>query len=129
LAIGALMRSLGSAQDHRIASAIRHPIGVESSPGDRETGFRRAKVPPSFHVELFASNLRDLRTVRVAPRDLWCSNNERDDLGDDLVPDLITRGRDGAFYGWPWYIWAPTKIHDIGANGQTSRKRSQCPTC
>src|SRR5262249_57569584 len=35
--------------------------------------------------------------------DLWCANNERDDLGDDLVPDFITRVRDGAFYGWPWY--------------------------
>jgi glucose/arabinose dehydrogenase len=35
--------------------------------------------------------------------DLWCSTNERDGLGDDLVPDYITRVREGAFYGWPWY--------------------------
>ena len=29
--------------------------------------------------------------------------NERDGLGDDLVPDYITRVREGAFYGWPWF--------------------------
>jgi glucose/arabinose dehydrogenase len=29
--------------------------------------------------------------------------NERDDLGDNLVPDYITRVRDGGFYGWPWF--------------------------
>ena len=35
--------------------------------------------------------------------ELWCSVNERDGLGDDLVPDYITRVRPGGFYGWPWY--------------------------
>ena len=34
---------------------------------------------------------------------LWCSTNERDGLGDNLPPDYITRVREGAFYGWPWY--------------------------
>jgi glucose/arabinose dehydrogenase len=34
---------------------------------------------------------------------LWCSTNERDMLGDDLVPDYITRVKAGGFYGWPWY--------------------------
>jgi len=34
---------------------------------------------------------------------LWTSTNERDDLGDDLVPDYITRVKEGGFYGWPWY--------------------------
>jgi glucose/arabinose dehydrogenase len=35
--------------------------------------------------------------------DLWCSTNERDGLGDNLPPDYLTRVREGAFYGWPWY--------------------------
>ena len=35
--------------------------------------------------------------------DLWVSTNERDGLGDDLVPDYITRVKEGGFYGWPWY--------------------------
>jgi glucose/arabinose dehydrogenase len=70
---------------------------------------------------VFASGLRNCVGLALHPLtgDLWCSNNERDDLGDDLVPDFITRVRDGAFYGWPWYYWAPTKIRDIGANGET----------
>ena len=34
---------------------------------------------------------------------LWCTTNERDMLGDDLVPDYSTRVQDGGFYGWPWY--------------------------
>jgi hypothetical protein len=34
---------------------------------------------------------------------LWCSTNERDGLGDNLPPDYMTRVREGAFYGWPWY--------------------------
>ena len=29
--------------------------------------------------------------------------NERDNLGDNLVPDYITHVQDGGFYGWPWY--------------------------
>jgi glucose/arabinose dehydrogenase len=33
---------------------------------------------------------------------LWTSVNERDHLGDDLVPDFITSVRDGGFYGWPY---------------------------
>jgi len=40
--------------------------------------------------------------------ELWCSTNERDGLGDNVPPDYITRVREGAFYGWPWYY--------IGAN-------------
>jgi glucose/arabinose dehydrogenase len=35
--------------------------------------------------------------------DVWCTNNERDTLGDNLPPDYVTPVRQGAFYGWPWY--------------------------
>lgn len=35
--------------------------------------------------------------------DLWVSTNERDGLGDNLVPDYVTRVKEGGFYGWPWY--------------------------
>src|SRR5206468_2999544 len=33
----------------------------------------------------------------------WASVNERDGLGDHLVPDYVTRVQDGGFYGWPWF--------------------------
>ncbi len=35
--------------------------------------------------------------------ELWCSVNERDQLGDNLVPDYITHVQEGGFYGWPYY--------------------------
>ena len=46
-----------------------------------------------------------LRRARVQPGtgDLWCTTNERDALGDNLVPDYSTRVKEGGFYGWPWY--------------------------
>lgn len=53
----------------------------------------------------FASGLRNCVGMVVQPGtgDVWCAVNERDALGDDLVPDYATRVKEGAFYGWPWY--------------------------
>ncbi|MDR3606029.1 MAG: PQQ-dependent sugar dehydrogenase [Oligoflexia bacterium] len=41
--------------------------------------------------------------VNPVTGELWASVNERDALGDNLVPDYITRVREGGFYGWPWW--------------------------
>ena len=43
--------------------------------------------------------------IKVNPLtgELWCSVNERDALGDNLVPDYITHVEEGGFYGWPWW--------------------------
>jgi len=35
--------------------------------------------------------------------ELWCSTNERDGLGNNLVPDYVTHVQEGGFYGWPWW--------------------------
>ncbi len=53
----------------------------------------------------FATGLRNCvgMTMQPATGDIWCAVNERDMLGDDLVPDYATRVKEGAFYGWPWY--------------------------
>ena len=53
----------------------------------------------------FATGLRNCvgMTMQPATGDIWCAVNERDQLGDDLVPDYVTRVKEGAFYGWPWY--------------------------
>ena len=56
---------------------------------------------------VFASGLRNPNGLAWAPAQgsapavLWAVVNERDELGDDLVPDYLTSVRDGAFYGWP----------------------------
>jgi glucose/arabinose dehydrogenase/cytochrome c2 len=54
---------------------------------------------------VFASGIRNCvgLAVHATTGDVWCSTNERDGLGDDLVPDYVTRVRRGGFYGWPWY--------------------------
>jgi len=70
---------------------------------------RRADVlvfdPAGKEGRIFATGLRNCVGMAVHPGtgDLWCSTNERDGMGDDLVPDYVTRVREGAFYGWPWY--------------------------
>lgn len=53
----------------------------------------------------FATGIRNGVGIAVDPAtgELWTSTNERDGLGDDLVPDYITRVKEGGFYGWPWY--------------------------
>jgi glucose/arabinose dehydrogenase len=53
----------------------------------------------------FATGLRNCVGMYRHPGtgDLFCSVNERDLLGDNLPPDYLTRVREGAFYGWPWY--------------------------
>jgi glucose/arabinose dehydrogenase len=64
---------------------------------DRATGAKR----------LFATGLRNPNGLGWEPQTgaLWTVVNERDELGNDLVPDYLTSVRDGAFYGWPWSYW------------------------
>jgi glucose/arabinose dehydrogenase len=56
-------------------------------------------------LRTFATGVRNGVGIAVDPGtgDLWVSTNERDELGDNLVPDYITHLREGGFYGWPWY--------------------------
>jgi glucose/arabinose dehydrogenase len=60
-------------------------------------------------LRIFASGVRNAVGLAVQPAtgQLWASTNERDALGDDLVPDYITHVREGGFYGWPWYYLGP----------------------
>ena len=53
---------------------------------------------------MFASGLRNPNGMAWAPgtNTLYTVANERDELGDDLVPDYLTSVKDGAFYGFPW---------------------------
>jgi len=54
---------------------------------------------------IYATGIRNCVSLTVQPVNgaLWCTTNERDALGDDLVPDYSTRVKLGSFYGWPWY--------------------------
>jgi glucose/arabinose dehydrogenase len=56
-------------------------------------------------VSVYASGIRNAVGIAINPKtsELWCSVNERDGLGNDLVPDYITHVQEGGFYGWPWW--------------------------
>jgi len=55
-------------------------------------------------TRIFASGLRNPNGLAWQPQTgaLWVAVNERDELGNDLVPDYMTSVRDGGFYGWPY---------------------------
>jgi glucose/arabinose dehydrogenase len=62
--------------------------------------------PDGSGMRVYASGIRNAGGgLALNPKtgELWCSVNERDGLGDDLVPDYITHVEDGGFYGWPWW--------------------------
>lgn len=82
--------------------------GSNAAPDSDE---RRATIlqcnPDGSDCQIYASGVRNATTIAFRPgtQDLWASVQERDGLGDDLVPDFFTRIRRGAFYGWPWAYW------------------------
>jgi glucose/arabinose dehydrogenase len=55
----------------------------------------------------YATGLRNPTALTFQPRtgELWVVVNERDEIGPNLVPDYLTRVREGAFYGWPYSYW------------------------
>jgi glucose/arabinose dehydrogenase len=62
-------------------------------------------TPEGKFVKIYAAGIRNPVGIAVNPitGQLWCSVNERDMLGDNLVPDYISSVKEGGFYGWPWY--------------------------
>lgn len=61
--------------------------------------------PDGSGMRVYAYGIRNAVGLAISPKtgELWCSVNERDSLGDNLVPDYITHVQDGGFYGWPWW--------------------------
>ena len=84
-------------------------VGSRSNVDDNEVEKRRARIfafsPDGKNERVYASGIRNPVGLAVNPRtgDLWTSVNERDGLGDHLVPDYVTRVKEDGFYGWPWY--------------------------
>ncbi len=71
--------------------------------------FHRADIleytPEGKFIRVFAYGIRNCVGEAINPITgaLWCSVNERDNLGNHLVPDYITSVPEGSFFGWPWY--------------------------
>jgi glucose/arabinose dehydrogenase len=78
-----------------------------------ENEVRRANIleinPDGSGERVVAAGLRNPVGMGLAPgtNDLWTVVNERDELGDNLVPDYLTKVKDGGFYGWPYAYYGP----------------------
>jgi glucose/arabinose dehydrogenase len=88
-------------------------VGSGSNVGENGTDneFHRADIleinPDGSGLRVFASGIRNPNGLAFAPGTdaLWTVANERDMLGNDLVPDYLTSVKDGGFYGWPYSYW------------------------
>jgi len=86
------------------AHEAKRGSGASWGPEDERAGVL-AFDPLGAGRRTFATGLRNCSGLAIQPGtgDLWCTVNERDQLGDDLPPDFATHVRPGGFYGWPWY--------------------------
>jgi glucose/arabinose dehydrogenase/mono/diheme cytochrome c family protein len=85
------------------ASNIDDP---DTTPGEKNRADILEFNPDGSDMQVYAYGIRNAGGgLAINPKtgELWCSVNERDGLGDNLVPDYITHVEPGGFYGWPWW--------------------------
>ena len=78
---------------------------VDDSPAEKNRAAILEYNPDGSGLRIYASGIRNAVGLAVNPKtgELWCSVNERDGLGNNLVPDYITHVQQDGFYGWPWW--------------------------
>lgn len=110
-----LLFSIGSASN--VAGAMSEKSEEEIKAHEEEHGvgaawddeLDRAVVrvlsPDGSEVSNFATGLRNCSGMTIQPDTdaIWCTGNERDHVGPNLVPDYLTTVQEGGFYGWPWF--------------------------
>ncbi|HVA94984.1 MAG TPA: sorbosone dehydrogenase family protein [Candidatus Dormibacteraeota bacterium] len=90
-------------------------VGSRQNVGDDASETNRADVlefnPDGSGQHIYAYGIRNASGLAINPRtgQLWAAVNERDALGDDLVPDYVSHIQQGGFYGWPWYYLGPNQ--------------------
>jgi len=88
-------------------------VGSRSNNADDEPAGRAAilefSYPEPGEPRLFATGLRNPVSIALRPgtEEIWTTVNERDFLGNDLVPDYVTSVKPGGFYGWPYFYLGP----------------------
>jgi glucose/arabinose dehydrogenase len=86
--------------------------GSNVDPGDpKDRAAINVYNPDGSGHEIFATGLRNPVSIKFHPKSkkLWSTVQERDGLGDDLVPDFFTEVKKGAFYGWPFAYIGPNE--------------------
>src|SRR5690554_1706835 len=99
-------------------------VGSASNVGEHgmEVENRRAAIleinPDGTGEKIFASGIRNPVGMGWNPvtGELWTAVNERDELGDNLVPDYLTSVKEGGFYGWPYSYFG--QLEDPRLKGQ-----------
>jgi len=78
---------------------------ADTSPAEKNRADVLEFNPDGSAMRIYAYGIRNCVGMAINPMtgELWCSVNERDALGDNLVPDYITHVQEGGFYGWPWW--------------------------
>jgi glucose/arabinose dehydrogenase len=97
---------------------------VDTGEDPRRAAINRYNPDGSGH-EIFATGVRNTIGMRWYPETdtLWAAVQERDGLGDDLVPDYFTSIKQGGFYGWPYaYIGPNEEPRNKGQNPQLVQK-------
>lgn len=106
--------ALGDAAGHSTRNLAVHPDGKSFAVAIGSRGNLGLEEPPRASIQqfridgsrqhTFAWGLRNPVGLSYRPGtgELWTVVNERDGMGDDLVPDYLTRVREGGFYGWPY---------------------------
>jgi glucose/arabinose dehydrogenase len=92
----------------RDGSTLFVSVGSRSNNDDDEPAGRAAILrydADGGHPRLFATGLRNPVSITLRPGsdEMWTTVNERDGLGNDLVPDFVTSVKEGGFYGWRFY--------------------------
>lgn len=119
----------------RDGSKLYVTVGSNSNVGENgtENEVERAAIleidPSTGGRRVFASGLRNPNGMDWEPRTgmLWTVVNERDEIGDDLVPDYITSVTPGGFYGWPYSYSASISTSGPIRGGRTSSPRRSSP--
>jgi len=78
----------------------------DTTPGEKNRADILEFNPVGSDMQVYAYGIRNAGgglAINPKTEELWCSANERDGLGDNLVPDYITHVEAGGFYGWPWW--------------------------
>lgn len=92
---------------NRAATKLFIAVGSASN-SDAGEDCRRAAIlemnPDGTGSRVYASGIRNPIGLALQPGTdtIWTATNERDNLGDDLVPDYVTSVKEGGFYGWPY---------------------------
>ena len=92
---------------NRAGTKMYVAVGSRSN-NDAGEDCRRAAIlefnPDGSGYRVYASGIRNPVGLTLQPGTdiIWTAMNERDNLGDDLVPDYATSVKDGGFYGWPY---------------------------